>query len=196
MIAASEKSRIVFGCGNFGGLGSSPDLRDKGDGRERALALLDHAKTLGLTRLDTANTYGGGESERALGEWLRGQDAWYKASLQIATKVGNPHGTAEGVTPLSRNEVARHLDGSLQRLGIERIDLYYLHEFDHVTPIDETLEALDRALSAGKSPHSASRTQPWTIWPACSAVRRAPYAALSPTCRTSSTWSNRATWPR
>ena len=150
MIASDELGRVVFGCGNFGGLGSSPDLRDKGDGRERALALLDHARDLGLTRFDTANTYGGGESERALGEWLRGQDAGYKASLQVATKVGNPNGTSEGATPLSRTEVALHLDESLSRLGLDQIGLYYLHEFDHVTPIDETLEALDRALAAGK----------------------------------------------
>ena len=150
MISADERSRIVFGCGNFGGLGSSPDLRDKGDGREHALALLDHARQIGLTRFDTANTYGGGESERALGEWLGAQGAGYRAGVQIATKVGNPNGTTKGATPLGRSEVALHLDESLRRLGLERIDLYYLHEFDHVTPIDETLEALDRALGAGK----------------------------------------------
>jgi len=150
VIKADELGRIIFGCGNFGGLGSSPDLRDKGDGREQALALLDHAREIGLTRFDTANTYGGGESEQALGEWLRGQDAGYRARLQVATKVGNPNGTTQGATPLSRSEVALHLDESLRRLGLERIDLYYLHEFDHVTPIDETLEALDRALAAGK----------------------------------------------
>ena len=64
MIAASELGRIVFGCGNFGGMGSSPDLRAHGDERETAFALLDHARALGLTRFDTANTYGGGASER------------------------------------------------------------------------------------------------------------------------------------
>ncbi len=150
MIAQGELDRIFFGCGNFGGLGSSPDLRDKGDGREAAMTLLDHASAVGLTRFDTANTYGGGESERLLGEWLASKSAAFRAGLQIATKVGNPHGCPEGDTPLSRAQVARHLDESLRRLGLEQIGLYYVHEFDHVTPLEETLEAMDRALAAGK----------------------------------------------
>ena len=150
MIAQSERGRIFFGCGNFGGLGSSPDLRDKGDGREAAMTLLDHASALGLTRFDTANTYGGGDSERLLGEWLASKTAAFRAGLQVATKVGNPHGCPEGDTPLSRAQVARHLDESLRRLGLEQIGLYYIHEFDHVTPLEETLEAMDRALAAGK----------------------------------------------
>jgi len=150
MIGAGELNRIIFGCGNFGGLGSSPTLRDKGDGRERALALLDHAREMGLTRFDTANTYGGGVSEQVLGEWLRMQGATFRSGLEIATKVGNPHGCPPGERPLSRTQVAWHLDESLRRLGVERIDLYYLHEFDPTTPLDETLEALDRALASGK----------------------------------------------
>ena len=150
MIKADERGRIVFGCGNFGGLGSSPSLRDKGDDRERALALLDHARDLGLTRFDTANTYGGGVSETVLGEWLRSLDPGFRSSLQIATKVGNPHGAPAGERPLSRAQVAYHLDESLRRLGLERIDLYYMHEFDPATPLEETLEALDRALTQGK----------------------------------------------
>jgi len=150
MIAQSELGRIVFGCGNFGGLGSSPDLRDKGDGREAAMTLLDHASAIGLTRFDTANTYGGGDSERLLGEWLASKTTAFRAGLQVATKVGNPHGCPEGDTPLSRAQVARHLDESLRRLGLEQIGLYYIHEFDHVTPLEETLEAMDRALAAGK----------------------------------------------
>ncbi|MEJ0064279.1 MAG: aldo/keto reductase [Caulobacteraceae bacterium] len=150
MIAASELDRIVFGCGNFGGLGSSPALRDKGDDRERALALLDHAKGLGLTRFDTANTYGGGFSETVLGEWLARQDASFRSRIEVATKVGNPVGAPPGERPLSRAQIAFHLDESLRRLGLERIGLYYLHEFDPSTPLEETLEALSDALAAGK----------------------------------------------
>jgi len=150
VIGASELGRVVFGCGNFGGLGSSPALRGKGDGRERALALLDHARALGLTRFDTANTYGGGVSETVLGEWLARQDAAFRTRIEIATKVGNPVGCPDGERPLSRGQVAHHLDESLRRLGLERIGLYYLHEFDPSTPLEETLEALDRALEAGK----------------------------------------------
>ena len=150
MIAASELGRIVFGCGNFGGMGSSPDLRAHGDGRETAFALLDHARALGLTRFDTANTYGGGASERFLGEWLRRQDGAWRAGIEVATKVGNPFGCPPGERPLSRGQVAHHLDESLRRLGVERIGLYYLHEFDPSTPLEETLEALELALAAGK----------------------------------------------
>ena len=150
MIRADELNKIVFGCGNFGGLGSSPSLRDKGDDRERALTLLDQARGLGLTRFDTANTYGGGASEIVLGEWLRVQDKSFRARIQIATKVGNPHGCPPGDRPLSRAQVGFHLDRSLDRLGLEQIDLYYMHEFDPQTPLDETLEALDSALAAGK----------------------------------------------
>jgi aryl-alcohol dehydrogenase-like predicted oxidoreductase len=150
MIGGDERGRIVFGCGNIGGLGSSPALRGKGDDRQTGLKLLDHARALGLTRFDTANTYGGGVSEQVLGEWLRAQGAGFRASVQVATKVGNPNGCPPGDTPLSRGHVAEHLDRSLQRLGIERIDLYYIHEFDHRTPLEETLEALGRALKAGK----------------------------------------------
>ena len=150
MIHTEELGRIIFGCGNFGGLGSSPTLRDKGDDRDRALALLDHARGIGLTRFDTANTYGGGVSEIVLGEWLQAQDQDFRSRIQIATKVGNPHGCPPGERPLSRSQIAHHLDQSLQRLGLDRISLYYLHEFDPLTPLDETLEALDRALAQGK----------------------------------------------
>jgi aryl-alcohol dehydrogenase-like predicted oxidoreductase len=150
MIRPDERGRVVFGCGNFGGLGSSPSLRDKGDGRERALALLDRARAFGLTRFDTANTYGGGASETILGEWLKAQGTAFRQGVQIATKVGNPHGCPPGERPLSRGQLAHHLDVSLSRLGVERIDLYYLHEFDRSTALEETLEALDRALAAGK----------------------------------------------
>ena len=150
MIGAHELDRIVFGCGNFGGMGSSPTLRHQGDDRDRALALLDHARAIGLTRFDTANTYGGGASETMLGEWLQLQDRAWRSKIQVATKVGNPHGCPPGDRPLSRGQIAEHLDRSLQRLGIEQIDLYYIHEFDAATPLEETLEAFDRALTVGK----------------------------------------------
>jgi aryl-alcohol dehydrogenase-like predicted oxidoreductase len=71
-------------------------------------------------------------------------------NVQIATKVGNPHGCPPGETPLSRTQIAHHLDVSLRRLGVERIDLYYIHEFDRVTPLEETLEAMTAAVEAGK----------------------------------------------
>jgi aryl-alcohol dehydrogenase-like predicted oxidoreductase len=150
MLSQRDIDRIVFGCGNFGGIGSSPSLRGAGDSEEQALDLLDHARRLGLRRFDTANTYGGGSSEIVLGKWLRSQDARFLQNAQIATKVGNPHGCPPGETPLSRAQIAWHLDVSLRRLGVERIDLYYIHEFDRVTPLEETLDAMTRAVESGK----------------------------------------------
>ncbi|MBV8908100.1 MAG: aldo/keto reductase [Sphingomonas sp.] len=147
---ALDLTRIWFGCGNFGGIGSSPRLRSAGDSEEAALQLLDHARRVGLHKFDTANTYGGGASETILGKWLRAQDSAFAQQAQIATKVGNPHGCPPGDTPLSRTQIAHHLDMSLSRLGLERIDLYYVHEFDRVTPLEETLEAFSRVAEAGK----------------------------------------------
>jgi len=150
MLSQSNIARIWFGCGNFGGIGSSPSLRSAGDSEERALELLDHARHVGLRRFDTANTYGGGASETILGKWLRTQGASFRDGAQIATKVGNPHGCPPGETPLSRNQIFYHLEESLRRLRIDRIDLYYIHEFDRVTPLEETLDAMGRAVEAGK----------------------------------------------
>jgi len=150
MLTARDLDRIVFGCGNFGGMGSAPSLRHAGDCEERALELLDHARRVALRRFDTANTYGGGASEIILGKWLRAQGASFRQTAQIATKVGNPHGCSPGETPLSRAQIAYHLDVSLERLGVDQIDLYYIHEFERVTPLEETLEAMSRAVEAGK----------------------------------------------
>jgi aryl-alcohol dehydrogenase-like predicted oxidoreductase len=150
LLTERDRDRIVFGCGNFGGIGSAPELRGAGDGEPQALILLDHARRVGLRRFDTANTYGGGASEETLGKWLRAQGASFLQTVQIATKVGNPHGCPPGETPLSRTQIAHHLDVSLRRLGVERIDLYYIHEFDRATPLEEALDAMTRALEAGK----------------------------------------------
>ncbi|HEV8406907.1 MAG TPA: aldo/keto reductase [Sphingomicrobium sp.] len=149
MLTEGDIGRIWFGCGNFGGIGSSPKLRTAGDDEEQALRLLDHARQVGIGRFDTANTYGGGASEIILGKWLHSQGS-FRHEARIATKVGNPHGCPPGETPLSRAQIAHHLDVSLRRLGIDRIDLYYIHEFDRVTPLEETLEAMSRAIDAGK----------------------------------------------
>ena len=150
MLSERDIERIWFGCGNFGGIGSSQSLRSAGDSEEQALQLLDHARRVGLRRFDTANTYGGGASEMILGTWLRTQGSEFRRDAQIATKAGNPHGCPPGEAPLSGSQIAHHLDESLRRLGVERIDLYYIHEFDRVTPLEETLAAMERAAEAGK----------------------------------------------
>jgi aryl-alcohol dehydrogenase-like predicted oxidoreductase len=150
MLTAHDRTRIWFGCGNFGGIGSSPHLRSAGDSEDQAMRLLDYAREVGLRRFDTANTYGGGASESILGKWLKAQGAAFVQDAQVATKVGNPNGCPPGETPLSARQIAFHLDQSLTRLGVERIDLYYIHEFDRVTRLEETLAAMQRAAEAGK----------------------------------------------
>jgi aryl-alcohol dehydrogenase-like predicted oxidoreductase len=150
MLEPGDIERIWFGCGNFGGIGSSPHLRSAGDREDVALTLLNQARACGLKRFDTANTYGGGASESVLGKWLRSQDKAFRHTIEVATKVGNPHGCPPGEAPLSAAQIAHHLDISLIRLGVDRVDLYYIHEFDHATPLDETLEAMTRALKDGK----------------------------------------------
>lgn len=150
MLKRCEVDRIVFGCGNFGGIGSAPNLHGRGDSERQAMQLLDHARRAGLRRFDTANTYGGGSSEIMLGKWLSSQGPSFVQNAQVATKVGNPHGCPPGEAPLSRAQIAYHLDQSLRRLRVERIDLYYIHEFDRSTPLEETLEAMTRAAEAGK----------------------------------------------
>jgi len=180
MIRSEEVGRIVFGCGNIGGLGSDPALRDNGDPRERALTLLDRARELGITRFDTANTYGGGLSERVLGEWLGRQGNGFRARAEIATKVGNPAGCPPGERPLSGRQVALHLDESLRRLRVEQISLYYLHEFDRATPLEETFAAIDAAARAGKiAAFGVSNAMLGDLEAVAELARQAPGVALT-----------------
>ncbi len=153
MLMQCDLDRIVFGCGSIGGIGSSPKLRGAGESEKQALLLLDYAQRAGLCRFDTANTYGGGTSEIVLGKWLRSQSTDFLRNVQIATKVGNPHGCQPGrrESPLGRGQIASSIWTSpFVCLGVERIDLYYIHEFDRTTPLEETLGAMARAVDAGK----------------------------------------------
>jgi aryl-alcohol dehydrogenase-like predicted oxidoreductase len=145
-----KSARIILGCANFGGVGSIPHLVGKGETEREAHTLLDTAIALGIERFDTANGYGKGASETFLGNWLAKRPSAERHRLHVATKVGNPLATREGYRPLSREEVTHHLETSLRRLHLETIPLYYLHVMDPTTPIEETLEALERAIREGK----------------------------------------------
>ena len=141
-------SRIVLGCGNFGGIGSSPRFFGHGTPKEEAFRLLDAAWELGVTALDTADAYGGGRSESFIGEWLRTKDAAVRERVVVATKTYNPMG--EGADRgLSRARIHRQLRSSLQRLGLERVPLYLTHEWDAEVPVEETLGALDELVREG-----------------------------------------------
>lgn len=142
-------SRIALGCGNFGGIGSAPAFFGRGETREEAFRLLDAAFDLGVRLLDTADAYGGGRSETWIGEWLAARPR-ARAKAIVSTKVfhsveGDP--ADHGLAPA---RVRRQIEGSLRRLGVERVDMYLTHEPDPETPIGETLAAFDELVRAGK----------------------------------------------
>jgi aryl-alcohol dehydrogenase-like predicted oxidoreductase len=141
-------TRVVLGCGNFGGIGSKPSLFGQGTTREEAFALLDAAWDLGVTTLDTADAYGGGRSEMFIGEWLRTKGSDVRNAVVLVTKTFNP--MAEGADHgLSRARVRRQVGTSLERLGVERIPLYMAHAFDPDVPPEETLAAFDELVREG-----------------------------------------------
>lgn len=120
---------------------------DEGESRE----LVNRAIDLGVNFFDTSNAYGGGESERILGSVLSEYD---RDRLVVATK-GYYQVDADNLNSggLSRKAVEMNLEGSLNRLDMDTIDLYQIHKWDYDTPIETTLRALDDAVRAGKTRH-------------------------------------------
>jgi len=131
---ASGPAPLALGTMNFG----------KRTPREVALRILARAADAGVTLLDTANVYNDGASEQIVGAFMRG-----RAHVQVATKVGfaRVNGRPEG---LSRAAVLAACEASLTRLGVDTIDLYYLHAPDPSTPFEETLSALATLLERGQ----------------------------------------------
>jgi aryl-alcohol dehydrogenase-like predicted oxidoreductase len=141
-----ELSRIGLGCGNFGGIGSAPELFGRGESEAEAFALMDAAWAAGINFFDTAASYGGGRSEMWVGRWRRDRGANVVLSTKVFWSVtGQP-----GDRGLSRDRVLRENAGSLDRLGVGRVQMYLTHEPDPETPILETLEALDELVRDGK----------------------------------------------
>jgi 1-deoxyxylulose-5-phosphate synthase len=144
--AGLEVSRIGLGCGNFGGIGSAPELFGQGESEEDAFALMDAALDAGVNFFDTAASYGGGRSESWIGRWLAERGRPVLLSTKVYWSVlGDPADRG-----LSRERILRELDGSLSRLGVKRVDMYLTHEPDPETPIEETLRALDDLRRSGK----------------------------------------------
>jgi aryl-alcohol dehydrogenase-like predicted oxidoreductase len=133
-----EISRIILGCGSFGGIGSAPELFGQGENEDEAFKIMDGAWGLGITTFDTADAYGGGRSETAIGKWIASRGH----RPQIATKTFNPMGAGED-RGLSRARVSRQLESSLDRLGVERVDIYLAHDFDPDTPLEETVATFE-----------------------------------------------------
>jgi aryl-alcohol dehydrogenase-like predicted oxidoreductase len=141
-----QLSRIGLGCGNFGGIGSAPELFGQGESEEEAFALMDAAVEAGINFFDTAASYGGGRSESWIGLWLATRGTPVLLSTKVYWSVrGDPADRG-----LSRERILRELDGSLSRLGVKRVDMYLTHEPDPETPIEETLRALDDLRRSGK----------------------------------------------
>ena len=142
-------SRVILGCGNFGGVGSSPAFFGQGIPRDEAFRIMDAAWELGITTFDTADAYGGGRSESWIGEWLAARGASVRDEIVLETKTYNPlqQGADRG---LSRARIRRQVEASLGRLGLERLPLYLAHEFDREVPQEETLGVFDELVRAGK----------------------------------------------
>lgn len=146
-----DVSVIALGCGNFGGIGSAPELFGRGEDEAQAFALLDAAREKGITLLDTANSYGGGRCEEWIGRWMADRGA--RDEVVLTTKVRMRVGPGPEDEGLSARHIREQVEASLRRLRTDRIDLYLSHAPDSLVPIEETLTAMDDAIQAGKVRH-------------------------------------------
>ena len=157
-------SRLVLGCGNFGGIGSAPQFYGQGENEQQAAALMDRALDAGITVFDTADAYGGGRSETYIGRWLHARGSDVRDRLLLSSKVFNPIGPGPNDRGLSRRHILRQVDASLTRLQTDRLDMYLIHEPDPDTPLDETLHALHDIVRAGKVLYvGASNIEAWRL---------------------------------
>ena len=134
-------SRICLGCMSFG------TSRDWMLESEESEELIERAIDLGINFFDTANVYSDGESEEILGSVLEGYD---RDEFVVATKVYGEMGEHPNAQGLSRKAIEQELEASLERLGMDTVDLYQIHRWDYDTPIEETLKTLDDAVRRGQ----------------------------------------------
>jgi len=140
-----DVSEICLGCMSFGS--EEPWMLDREEGRE----IIERAIDLGINFFDTANAYSDGESEEILGDVLSEYD---RDEQVVATKVRFPVGEdTPNAAGLSRKTIEQELDASLERLGMDTVDLYQTHRVDPNTPPETTLRALDDAVRRGKVRH-------------------------------------------
>ncbi len=144
-------SRICLGCMSFG------TGREWMLDPEESQELIDRAIDLGINFFDTANVYSTGESEEILGDALAGYD---RDAQVVATKVfAEMDPDDPNASGLSRKAIEQELEASLERLGMDTIDLYQTHRWDYETPIDETLRALDDAVRRGQVRYIGTSSQ-------------------------------------
>jgi aryl-alcohol dehydrogenase-like predicted oxidoreductase len=136
---------LTFGTATFGG--GSDFLRKWGatDAKE-ATDLVSVALEAGCNMFDTADGYSAGLSEEILGHAIKGR----REKVLVATKTGMPMSPAPNDRGTSREKIVRSCEASLRRLGTDYVDLYQLHAFDALTPVEEMLHALDALTRAGK----------------------------------------------
>jgi aryl-alcohol dehydrogenase-like predicted oxidoreductase len=138
--------RVCLGCGNFGGIGSSPLFFGRGNSEEEAIEIMDTAWERGIRWFDTADAYGGGRSESFIGRWRATRDP---EGLVLTTKVFNPVTGDPDDRGLAPERIRRNIEGSVERLGVEQVDLYLAHEPDPDTRIADTIGVFEQLVAEG-----------------------------------------------
>ena len=157
--AGLKVSRLCLGTMTYG----SKRWREWALEEQESRPFIQRALELGINFFDTADMYSDGASEEILGRALRDLGP-SRDKVVIATKVFNPMGDDPNQRGLSRKHIRHAIDESLKRLGTDYIDLYQIHRFDYDTPIEETLEALDEVVRAGKALYlGGSSMFAWTL---------------------------------
>ena len=133
-------SRLTLGTMTFG-----QETDEQGAHRQ-----LDAFVEAGGNLIDTADVYNAGVSEEIIGRWLANRPADVRDRAVVATKARFPTGSDVNDVGVSRRHLQRALDASLRRLGVDCVDLYQVHAFDPVTPLEETLSTLDDMVKSGK----------------------------------------------
>jgi 1-deoxyxylulose-5-phosphate synthase len=138
-------SRICLGMMTYGTPKWRPWVLDE----QASRPFIQRALELGINFFDTADMYSDGASEEVLGRAIR--DFVRREDVVVGTKVFNPMGPGVNDCGLSRKHILDAIDASLRRLGMDYVDLYQIHRYDPETPIEETLEALNDVVRAGKA---------------------------------------------
>lgn len=140
-----QVSVLSLGTLTFGGVGERA-VRVGGIEPDEARRMIDVCMDAGVNLFDTANVYQQGRAEEVLGEALAGK----RHDVLVASKVFSPMGDGDNDKGLSRHHIIRSCEASLRRLDTDYIDLYQAHNFDALTPLEETLAAFDHLIQAGK----------------------------------------------
>jgi aryl-alcohol dehydrogenase-like predicted oxidoreductase len=143
-----QVSSLALGAMNFGQIGRTT--------QDEATAIVDAALEGGINLVDTADMYGGGESEEMVGKAVAGR----RDDIVLATKATMPMGDERNHRGSSRRWLVTELDNSLRRLGVDHVDLYQIHRWDPTTSDEETLSALTDLQRAGKIRYFGSSTFP------------------------------------